>query len=358
MRDERVAFLDWMKAIGITLIVYGHVTGASPFVALAPLYSKQLGVALFLFAAGFSLARESRGRWHAAYNRLFEMYLFGLACALLWSLVSWTTLGKVTRSNYLPFVLGLNVLQDAFPANPTTWYIGTYLHLVLLWALALHRLQVTAAILVGGFMLEVAIRALVVQTAGGYVAYMLLPNWTTPLLLGLWYGQGRVTTPRVSAPTAFAGLAIGLFVWIAVARALPFEPTFPFMRLEGIDPVIGAIVVSMAVSVLYATVPWLVLGVVGLWSAPGVVRFLARNTVILFIVHMPLYYMLIDPLRAAVPDRMLRATVMLPVCLLGPAAVSEGIRRVLRPWVLRDRLYTWATAVRANAWRLRRGAEV
>jgi hypothetical protein len=348
MTDERLAFLDWMKAIGITLIIYGHVTGGAPLVAIAPIYSKQLGVALFVFAAGYSLARETRNRWHAAYNRLFEMYLFGLTCALLWSTVSAATVGKVTRSNYLPFMFGLNVLENAFPANPTTWYIGTYFHLVLVWALALHRLRVTGPILVGGFVAEIAIRAILAPLVGGYVAYMLLTNWTTPLLMGLWHGQRRLTTPSVPTPIAVAGLTIGLGVWVGVAATLSLEPMFPFMRLRDVHPVVDAAAVSSAVSFLYAVVPWLVFGIVAFRPAPRVVRLLARNTVILFIAHMPLYYVLLQPARDAVPDPRVRAVLMLAVCLFGLAAVSEGLRRFVRPRVLRDRVFTLAATIHAK----------
>src|SRR3954454_22974175 len=52
-------FVDWMKALGMTVIVYGHVTRAVPLTA--PIYPKQLGVAFFLFASGFTLAREGGG---------------------------------------------------------------------------------------------------------------------------------------------------------------------------------------------------------------------------------------------------------------------------------------------------------
>ena len=40
----------------MTVIVYGHVSRA--VAVTAPIYPKQLGVAFFLFASGFTLARE------------------------------------------------------------------------------------------------------------------------------------------------------------------------------------------------------------------------------------------------------------------------------------------------------------
>jgi hypothetical protein len=108
--------------------------------------------------------------------------------------------GEVTRhglqlSNYLPFVVGANVLVNAFPANPTTWYIGTYIHLLLLWALVLRRITVGPRLLIGVLAAEVLIRALLLTAAGAFVAYMALSNWITVLLLGMACGQRHVAEP-------------------------------------------------------------------------------------------------------------------------------------------------------------------
>ena len=39
--------VDWLKCVGMLVIVYGHVAGWAPLAALAPIYSKQLVVAVF-----------------------------------------------------------------------------------------------------------------------------------------------------------------------------------------------------------------------------------------------------------------------------------------------------------------------
>ena len=43
-------FVDWMKAIGLILIVYGHVAHASTVWIAPPIYIKQFGVTFFIFA--------------------------------------------------------------------------------------------------------------------------------------------------------------------------------------------------------------------------------------------------------------------------------------------------------------------
>src|SRR5689334_24124543 len=116
-------FVDWMKALGMTVIVYGHVTRAVPLTP--PVYPKQFGVALFLFAGGFTLARDRRPVVQAVFKRLFQTWLFAFVLAAALAVAGATTGSGLALSNFLPLV-GANLVFDNFPANPTTWYLGTY----------------------------------------------------------------------------------------------------------------------------------------------------------------------------------------------------------------------------------------
>jgi peptidoglycan/LPS O-acetylase OafA/YrhL len=87
---EYVPFIDWLKCLGMLIIVYGHVAGWAPLATLPPIMSKQFGVALFMFTIGYALVRETRSRWRVAFNRLFEIYLFGLGLALILSVATYT----------------------------------------------------------------------------------------------------------------------------------------------------------------------------------------------------------------------------------------------------------------------------
>ena len=331
-------FIDWLKALGITLIVYGHVTGAWPLVSLPPVYGKQLGVALFVFATGYSLAGETRPRWYVVFRRLFELYLFGLGMAIVLSVFVYIKKGVINKSNYLPFLAGANVVFDFFPANPTTWYVGMYTHLLLLWAVVLRRFRVTWLILLLVAVVEVVVRAVLIEAAGGYVAYMTISNWMTVLLLGMYYAQRRVTRGCVPPPVALGCLILFLAGWVVIGARVPLDPTFPFMRISGQSGLVATLGVSTVVSVLYATATWLTFSAAS-HPAPAPVRFLARNTVIVFLVHMPVYYALLSPLEATVPDRTLRASIMLVVCLPMLAALSEGVNRLIQPTKLRGVVY-------------------
>src|SRR4051812_10234200 len=126
MTHPRLAFIDWMKSLGILLIVYGHVSATADHL-VPPIYPKQLGVAFFLFTTGYALAREVRPGRVVLFNLLFIFFLFGIPFPLLLTGINYLLLSNFTETNYLPFLLGFTVPFDNFPANPTTWYIGTYI---------------------------------------------------------------------------------------------------------------------------------------------------------------------------------------------------------------------------------------
>ena len=337
------AFVDWLKCLGILLIAYGHLAGWAPFAALPPIYSKQIGVALFLFVTGYTLNRDSRGRWHVAFNRLFEVFVFGIGLALIVSTLTYVTQGRLQLSNYAPFVGGVNVLFDHFPANPTTWYLGTYLHVVLLWAVIGRRIRVSGFLLIGSFAVEVAVRALLIETAGSFVAYMTLPNWLTVFLLGSWYGQRANVSPlRMSDHAALGAgvaLAAALLVWTMVAQRVPFEGNFPFMRLAGQDAMTGALLISVMVSAVYLAMTWLTFLAVTPLPAPRMVRFVARNTLVIFLAHMPVFYLLYPVLTGWGASRLATSAILMVVCVPGLAWLSEVIHRTGWPRSSRDRVF-------------------
>ncbi|NUR56092.1 MAG: acyltransferase [Acidobacteria bacterium] len=329
-------FVDWMKAIGLILIVFGHVAHASTVWIAPPIYIKQFGVAFFVFATGFTLAREVRPAWQVVYQRLFEVCLFGILCALAISALGAATGTGLQRSNYLPFVLGVNITIDAFPANPTTWYIGTYIHLLLLWALLLRRIAITPRLVAGVFVAEIAVRAVLLSTAGPFVAYMALSNWASVLLLGMLYGTRHVGQPWPRLRFT-AALTVFVAVWALAMRVASPVPTFPLMSFD-MTAASSAMLVSIGVSTLYLTVTWLSYAALNGMAASRVVQLVARNSVIVFIVHMPLYYATAPWVNAITTAYWGRVAVRLLICLVGLTFVSEGVHRLVAVPRLRDRL--------------------
>jgi peptidoglycan/LPS O-acetylase OafA/YrhL len=334
-------FVDWLKALGMSLIVYGHVAHATTVPLTPPIYLKQFGVAFFLFATGFTLAREPRGAAETVFNRLFQTYLFGVALAVLLTVMSLSSGGRGMPSNYLPFAIGLNVVFDNFPANPTTWYLGTYIHLLLIWAVCLRHVRIRPWMVLVAIALEIPIRAWLIPAAGPYGAYMLLTNWIAVFLLGLARGAEPDPEARRSGVPYGAALAGGLVVWGLAMTRLGFEPTFPFMTLAGWPVAAGLMFVSASVSLLYVGTTALVFETTRFAPAPAPVRFVARHSLIIFLAHMPLYYLLQPVLAAWTTSYWTRVIILLLVCLPGLGMVSAGIIAVVRPERLRAQMFAW-----------------
>jgi len=351
MKRQYLPFVDWMKALGIILIVVGHVA-ARPINGLTPpIYPKQLGVAFFIFVLGYSLARERRPAPQVFFNRAFEVYLFGVPIALLLSVLTYLERGTLALSNYLPFFVGANVVFDNFPANPTTWYIGTYLHVLLVWAIVFRGRQVRPWVLAVTVPIEVLVRLYLAERAGAYIAYMLATNWASVFVLGTLYGQRSAGSEgKGSLALPAVALAVVVVTWPLVLDPLVTDRSFPFMTLATAVEGAGRILVPALVTILYVGFSWLVFLASRRLGTPSWVRFLARNTLIVFIGHMPVFYWLDAAMQGA--DWWLRSAVNVLVCLPGLALLSEAAWRLTRPRQLRDmvagKLFRRSEAVTAS----------
>ncbi|MGH9174894.1 MAG: acyltransferase family protein [Vicinamibacterales bacterium] len=324
--------VDWLKVLGIVLILLGHLAGGYTNHLAPPVYPKQLGVAFFIFALGYSLSMETRARREVVFNRLFEVFLWGLAIAALFTLQAYVSRGTLALSNYLPFLLGGNLFLNNFPANPTTWYIGTYIHLLLLWCLARH-LRISWPLLAIVLALEIACRYLLADRAGLFVAYMSLTNWITVLAAGVRAGQND-WSPRQPVALVLAGaIVFGAAEYYAIWPMIA-ERSFPFMITSARSSDLALLATSCLVSLQY--LGWTGLTCLLFWKVapPRWVRFVARNTLVIFIAHMPVFYWLDPPLQSLGLTSGYRAVIELAVCLPGLALVSEIVHRAapIRRW--------------------------
>jgi fucose 4-O-acetylase-like acetyltransferase len=214
-----------------------------------------------------------------------------------------------------------------------------------LWALVVRRFRIPAWVLIVSVILEIAIRSALLLTAGEYIAYMLFPNWMTVFLLGTWFGQREASTSPAGTATrsdrlglAFYPLLLAAFAvgWAFAVRPHMLEYSFPFMRLSSADVLANALVTAGAVSVVYVCYTLLVFHVVRRVAAPAAVRFVARNTLVVFIAHMPIFYALDGAMKRLAFPYLERASIQILVCLVGLVIVSEIVRRVVQPTAVRE----------------------
>lgn len=344
MSGVRFAFLDWLKVAGMALIIFGH-TGGGGVEYTAPFYPKQLGVAFFVYAMGYTLAQDRKSNVQILFHRLFDVYLIGILCALGIAAISFWHEGKLSKSNFLPFLLGANTLYNFFPANPTTWFIGTYLHLLILGSFVFRRLRWNGGWLVGVAVLEIATRAIAMRLRGDFFAYMSVANWTTVFGLGCWAGQSAAApesnsqSRRNLTPIAgLAGLACLPLIWSFYVGNQAWDDGFPFRRLKTLDPMTANFVASACVTMLYFTYTWLSCRVAAGLPRWSMVEFLSRHTLLVFILHMPLVYAISPTLYRFVPEGIIRHTLHQVLYFGGLAALSACVYRVVRPRVCRDSL--------------------
>ncbi len=333
-------FVDWLKAVGMLLIVYGHCGGHGEIGnPVAPINVKQLGVAFFVCGLGFLLAKEHRGVPLVLFNRLFEIYVIGIATAVVLSVIMLIRIGDPNESNYLPFLLGANVLFDAFPANPTTWYIGTYVHILLFWALLLRHQTISAGWLVFAAIFEIALRAVLMNMAGNFIAYQALPNWLLILMFGYWLGQQHEPRKKLlsSVPSAVlvAASVIAIIGWLQVTSALNITHSNPFGRVLDNSGWLSLILTSLFVTGIYLFWTYIAVALFRRLPRFALIELLSRNTMVVFVVHMPLIYWLSGYVGqlAQGPTRVLLGLMIYYVALSG---VSELLMRLVNLRRLRD----------------------
>ena len=332
-----------MKALGMLFIVYGHTSGHAMFNPTLPVNFKQIGVVFFVIATGYLLANEHRSWQRVFYNRLFDLFLFGISFTVLLSIVLLFLIGDPNESNYLPFMLGVNVFFNSFPANPSLWYIGTYIHLLIVWALLLRHIQIKPWMFLVVLPAEIMVRALLMQEAGDMIAYQAITNWMSVLLLGMYLGQqsegDRLNASKMSLIGHVAVLIIAVATWNLITRTLGVSSSNPFGRLQWGDNTVALISSATSISLVYFG--WGILGFNILRRLPAgrIIQFFGKNSMLIFIIHMPLIYASFGwlyKLPGVDSPGLLRLAVNLLVFYVGVGLLSELIRRLIKPVAIRN----------------------
>ena len=115
------------------------------------------------------------------------------------------------------------------------------------------------------------------------------------------------------------------------------------MDLRVGSPMASAVAISLMVSATYLGLTWLMFRAVQPFPAPRFVRFVARNTLVIFLAHMPVYYAVGSWLTRLEVSRGLRSAILGIICVPGLALVSEALHRTIHPRELRDRIYARLT---------------
>ncbi|MDX2441253.1 MAG: acyltransferase family protein [Desulfobacterales bacterium] len=342
-------FIDLMKAAGMLLIIFGHIIGdPSNFYnqLTQPVHTKQIGVAFFVFITGWGLANNTKPPLKSVYNRIFPFYFYGIVFAIFLSILFIFLKGDTNPSNYLPFFFGANVFFDNFPANPTTWYIGTYLHMLLFWYFFIQGKDIGKKHLVLAFIFENIVRCLFMAWGKDFIAYMLLPNWLTVFLLGMYLHKKRqlATTPQVFL-LILAWLGV-IAVWTYLTKSIGFDGAFPFRNMTS-DFSMALPVESLLISATYIVNTLFFFEIARRLPGFSIVSFLARATLITVIVHMPIVFGAHAQFYGLFESEMVARITFIFVLYFGIAVFSELLQRFInikylseKSWLLLNRVFS------------------
>ena len=118
-------------------------------------------------------------------------------------------------------------------------------------------------------------------------------------------------------------------IWFLFASPLVIEQGFPFMKFQPIANASGVFEVSIAVSGVYLVYTWLIYHIFRSMHAPALVRFFARNSLLIFILHMPLYYLLLKVFDIYHVSYPARSCILILLCLGGTAFIAEFLNRIV-----------------------------
>lgn len=342
---ERQNFIDWLKATGMLAIVIGHIVG-SPYnlfnLVSQPIYTKQLGVCFFIFIMGWSLANEQRKSFRIVFNRVFPIYFYGFFFALLLSGIFILTKNDLNESNYLPFFLGINVFFNHFPANPTTWYIGTYLHILLFWYVFVRGSQITKTHLAIAIVAEISIRAFLLNINKDFIAYMFLPNWLTVFILGGYLYQRKDTKWDLKIIVLLLTWISIVAVWTSPLNTLISPKSFPFRELMT-NEIWTPVVRSGFISMIYVINTFIFFELFRRLPKSSIVEFFARNSLITFIIHMPLIYALDDKVYSYFEAEWSQKLTLVLIIFVGTAIFSEMVQKFVKLGYCQEKTWELST---------------
>jgi peptidoglycan/LPS O-acetylase OafA/YrhL len=161
-------------------------------------------------------------------------------------------------------------------------------------------------------------------------------------MLGMYLGQQSAGDKLDESPLITGGylasLVLFVVAWMALTASTGVTASNPFGRilLEGET----ASLLATAVSVSFIYIVFAILGfqIFRRFRAGPVVQFFGRNSMICFIIHMPLIYALsgwLYELPGIETSAYIRLAANLLIFYVGACLLSEWMRKVLKPAALR-----------------------
>jgi len=257
-------WIDILKFLSISIVVVGHC-GLDLKDYFRPRSLEALGVAPFFFLLGFNLKISRRPKLNMAVSRLYSLYLWGIIAGLLQSSLNFYLTGNFVESNFLPFMFGINSFfpNAAVPGNPVLWFVGAYTHFVLLFLLFRTFPVIGIKTILAAILVEILVR---LGSGTVYNSYTFFINWISIFLMGIYVAQketaivARIRNNRV------------IILLLAMVTILVMS-------------IANKIVPAVSEGLRYICVTALLFSISCVLKPGKVTRFIASNTLIVFLFH-------------------------------------------------------------------------
>jgi hypothetical protein len=172
------------------------------------------------------------------------------------------------------------------------------------------------------------------------IAYMLLPNWLTIFVLGMYLHNQRqqATTPFVFV-IILAWLCV-IAVWMDLTKDIGFDHVFPFRNMTSDFPMALA-VESLLISAVYIVHTLFFFEIARRLPGSPVVSFFARATLITVIFHMPIIYTTHKWFYSFFESNMTARLVYIFVIYIGLAVVSDILQRYIDIKSISEKIWQW-----------------
>jgi len=198
--------------------------------------------------------------------------------------------------------------------------------------------------LVLAFIFENIVRCIFMAWEKDFIAYMLLPNWLTIFLLGMYLHDRRQlkTSPYIFVLIMAWLITITLQTYFA--NLIGFDHPFPFRNMD-INSQLTVPVESLLISATYIVHTLFFFEIARRLPGHSVISFFARATLITVIIHIPIIFETHQYFYKLFASEDVARIVFIFVIYIGTAMVSEIIHKFIDIKVISEKFWLFFTRI-------------
>ncbi|MFT6895770.1 MAG: hypothetical protein ACJA13_000167 [Paraglaciecola sp.] len=158
-------------------------------------------------------------------------------------------------------------------------------------------------------------------------------------MLGIYRGYKKDSADSSGLLPILAGWLAFTTLWVLLLNSLEVTGRFPFREVQLASGLTNSLITSGAISVVYVIHTVFFVAVFSKIKAGNLVRFFSRNTIIVFIGHMPFYFVLEPIVRQVFASGWPKRLCIVIIMFVGLSLLSEFLSKVIKVDELKNRLW-------------------